>query len=95
MLITKKDTIEREKPSPFECGFDPIRSARVPFSVQFFLVAVIFLIFDVELTLILPAVSSLFTLNASIISSIIAFFLLVLLVGLYIEWNYKALDWYI
>jgi NADH-ubiquinone oxidoreductase chain 3 len=53
-LIAKKNYIEREKPSPFECGFDPKISSRIPFSLQFYLIAIIFLIFDVEITLIIP-----------------------------------------
>jgi len=52
LLITKKNY--KEKISTFECGFDPRREARLPFSIHFFLVALIFLIFDVEITIILP-----------------------------------------
>nr|APX39210.1 NADH dehydrogenase subunit 3 [Gonioctena olivacea] len=92
-LISKKTFMDREKSSPFECGFDPKSSARLPFSLQFFLVAVIFLIFDVEITLLLPMISTIMLNNMMNYTMIFNFFLLVLLIGLYHEWNQGALNW--
>nr|QIT06463.1 NADH dehydrogenase subunit 3 [Mesaphorura yosii] len=95
ILLAKKEFNEREKPSPFECGFDPISSARLPFSIQFFLIAIIFLIFDIELTLILPSITNLFSMNLMFTCSILTLFVMILLIGLYIEWKQGALEWYI
>nr|APX40830.1 NADH dehydrogenase subunit 3 [Phaedon tumidulus] len=92
-LISKKTFMDREKSSPFECGFDPKSSARLPFSLQFFLIAVIFLIFDVEITLLLPMILMFKLTNIFQYSLIFSFFLLILLIGLYHEWNQGALNW--
>nr|AZH80872.1 NADH dehydrogenase subunit 3 [Caridina wilkinsi]AZH80873.1 NADH dehydrogenase subunit 3 [Caridina wilkinsi] len=92
-ILAKKTILDREKSSPFECGFDPKSSARLPFSLRFFLIALIFLIFDVEITLILPLASIMnFTNTKSWIFTGI-FFLMILLLGLYHEWNQGALEW--
>nr|WDE20732.1 NADH dehydrogenase subunit 3 [Clerus sp.] len=92
-IITKKTFMDREKNSPFECGFDPKSYARMPFSLHFFLIAMIFLIFDVEITLIFPLIMILKITkitNYFIISFIL---IMILLLGLYHEWNQGALDW--
>nr|UUJ36881.1 NADH dehydrogenase subunit 3 [Epeorus herklotsi] len=92
-LLSKKSILDREKSSPFECGFDPKSSSRLPFSLRFFLIAVIFLIFDVEIVLLLPLIILLPFSNPQIWLSVGIFFLLILIVGLYHEWNQGALDW--
>nr|YP_009389827.1 NADH dehydrogenase subunit 3 [Pternoscirta caliginosa]ANJ44393.1 NADH dehydrogenase subunit 3 [Pternoscirta caliginosa] len=91
--LSKKSINDREKSSPFECGFDPKSSARMPFSIQFFLIAVIFLIFDVEIALILPIVIIMKTSNITMWMMSTMFFIMILLMGLYYEWNQGALKW--
>lgn len=90
-ILRKKSTENPEKATPFECGFDPYNSARIPFSLQFFILAVIFLVFDIEIALLMPVPSmiriSLETKATVIILSI------VLIIGLFHEWNEGSLEW--
>nr|UXW64270.1 NADH dehydrogenase subunit 3 [Abia sp.] len=92
-IISKKSINDREKMSPFECGFDPKNMTRMTFSIRFFLIAVIFLIFDVEIALMLPMILtfSISKLNLWMLTSI--YFMLILIIGTYYEWKFGALNW--
>nr|YP_011002221.1 NADH dehydrogenase subunit 3 [Picromerus viridipunctatus]WPO01482.1 NADH dehydrogenase subunit 3 [Picromerus viridipunctatus] len=92
-LISKTSSKDREKMSPFECGFDPKSSARSPFSIQFFLIAVLFLIFDIEIAIIIPVLITMkWSLTSTWIGTILMF-VIVLIMGLYHEWNNGVLEW--
>nr|UZA61306.1 NADH dehydrogenase subunit 3 [Rhynchothorax sp. JZ-2022] len=91
LFISKMSYKEMNKSSPIECGMDPMGSPRNPFSIQFFLIAILFMIFDVEIALILPLpLIKLINLTILFISSLL--FLLILLLGLLYEWYNGALE---
>lgn len=82
-----------EKSSPYECGFDPLGSARLPFSIKFFLVAITFLLFDLEIALLLPLPWAV-QLPSPFITLILSYCLIILLTaGLAYEWIQKGLEW--
>nr|BAJ24471.1 NADH dehydrogenase subunit 3 [Orestes mouhotii] len=93
MIMSKKTIMDREKMSPFECGFDPKSSARMPFSLKFFLIAVIFLIFDIEIALLLPILPTMLMSTMSYWMMTVIIFTMILIIGLYHEWNQGALNW--
>nr|YP_005255130.1 NADH dehydrogenase subunit 3 [Fergusonina taylori]ADY85997.1 NADH dehydrogenase subunit 3 [Fergusonina taylori] len=92
-LLSKKSFTDREKNSPFECGFDPMSSSRLPFSLHFFLISIIFLIFDVEIALILPMIMIINLSNVWVWTTTSIIFIIILLLGLYHEWNQGMLSW--
>nr|YP_010310380.1 NADH dehydrogenase subunit 3 [Camptopus lateralis]UMY75915.1 NADH dehydrogenase subunit 3 [Camptopus lateralis] len=92
-IISKTTILDREKMSPFECGFDPKSSARTPFSLQFFLIAILFLIFDIEIAIILPMIITLKTSNIMSWMLTMMIFIMILIIGLYYEWKNGMLDW--
>nr|YP_009175596.1 NADH dehydrogenase subunit 3 [Banjos banjos]ALH16584.1 NADH dehydrogenase subunit 3 [Banjos banjos] len=86
-------TPDHEKLSPYECGFDPLGSARLPFSLRFFLVAILFLLFDLEIALLLPL-----PWGDQLSSPLLTFFwastvLVLLTLGLIYEWTQGGLEW--
>ena len=87
-----KGTKSKAKLSPYECGFDPFEDARIPFDVRYYLVAILFIIFDLEIAFLFPWAVSL---NEIGIDGIIAMgiFLLVLVIGFIYEWKKGALEW--
>ena len=91
-FIGQRALLDREKRSPFECGFTPRQAARLPFSLRFFLIAIVFLIFDVELVLIFPIVISLRTSMGFISFNILIVFIMALIAGLYYELNQGRLS---
>lgn len=93
LLLSKKLSLNREKISPFECGFDTNSNNRLPFSLRFFLITIIFLIFDVEIVLLIPRIISFDSAFLWTWSLVYFFFILILLLGLFHEWNQGALNW--
>ena len=81
-----------QKNSPYECGFEAFEDARMKFDVRFYLVAILFIIFDLEIAFLFPwAVSFQYIGFFGFISMI--FFLFVLAVGFAYEWGKGALEW--
>nr|AEX65959.1 NADH dehydrogenase subunit 3 [Dryoscopus gambensis] len=82
-----------EKLSPYECGFDPLGSARLPFSIRFFLVAILFLLFDLEIALLLPLPWAIQLQNPTMTLTWASTLILLLTLGLIYEWLQGGLEW--
>jgi NADH-quinone oxidoreductase subunit A len=81
-----------EKLSAYECGFEPFSDSRMEFDVRFYLVAILFIIFDLEIAFLFPWAISLGQIGALGFWSMI-FFLFILTIGFIYEWKKGALDW--
>jgi NADH-quinone oxidoreductase subunit A len=82
----------RDKLTAYECGFHPFEDARKEFSVHFYLVALLFVAFDLEILILLPWVLNVPLLDAGVYWQVIVF-LLVVFGGFLYEWKSGALDW--
>ena len=90
-LVSQKAD-DREKLTAYECGFNPFEDSRNEFDVRFYLVAILFLIFDLEISFLFPFVVSFYNISCVGLYSMF-FFLFVLTVGFVYEWQKGALDW--
>ncbi|YP_009944890.1 NADH dehydrogenase subunit 3 (mitochondrion) [Chelonoidis abingdonii] len=84
---------DNEKLSPYECGFDPLESARLPFSIRFFLVAILFLLFDLEIALLLPLPWAMQLPHPTYSFTWALIILSLLTLGLVYEWIQGGLEW--
>jgi NADH-quinone oxidoreductase subunit A len=83
---------DSEKLSAYECGFDPFDDARNTFDVRFYLVAILFIIFDLEISFLFPWCISLGSLPLFAYWSMFLF-LFILTIGFVYEWKKGALEW--
>lgn len=80
------------KLSPYECGFDAIQDARIPFDVRFYLVAMLFIVFDLETAFLFPWAVALRHIGWVGFSAMMIF-LAILVIGFIYEWKRGALEW--
>jgi NADH-quinone oxidoreductase subunit A len=82
----------KAKLSAYECGFEAFEDARLPFDVRFYLVAILFIIFDLETAFLFPWAVALRQIGI-VGFAVMMFFLLLLVVGFIYEWKKGALEW--
>jgi len=90
-ILSDKD-LSFEKLSTYECGFEPFGDSRLIFNIQFFIVGILFMIFDLELIYLFPWILNLGNLNLFSFS-IMFLFLFILTIGFIYEWKKGALEW--
>ena len=91
-LLVGAQRPDPEKLSPYECGFEAFDDSRSRFDIRFYLVAILFIIFDLEVAFLFPWAVSLGTIGLFGFLSMVLF-LVVLTVGFIYEWKQGALEW--
>ena len=91
-FVAARQRPDSEKLSPYECGFDPFEDARVRFDVRYYLVAILFIIFDLEIAFLFPWAVSLSRIGVRGLAAM-GLFLFILLIGFAYEWKKGALEW--
>lgn len=82
----------QEKNSPYECGFEAFEDARMKFDVRYYLVAILFIIFDLEIAFLVPWSVVLADISGEAFAAM-ALFLFILVIGFIYEWKKGALEW--
>jgi NADH-quinone oxidoreductase subunit A len=91
-FVLARQRPDSEKLSPYECGFEPFEDARIRFDVRYYLVAILFIIFDLEVAFLFPWAVSLGDIGLFGFWAMIGF-LAVLTIGFVYEWKKGALEW--
>jgi NADH-quinone oxidoreductase subunit A len=91
-LILGRGRKDPQKLSAYECGFEAFEDTRMKFDVRYYLVAILFIVFDLEIAFLFPWAVSLEALGLSGLVSM-GIFLMVLVVGFIYEWKKGALEW--
>jgi NADH-quinone oxidoreductase subunit A len=91
-FVVARQRPDTEKLSPYECGFEPFEDTRGRFDVRFYLVAILFIIFDLEVAFLFPWAVSLGNIGMFGFWSMM-FFLAILTIGFIYEWKKGALEW--
>jgi NADH-quinone oxidoreductase subunit A len=91
-VVLGRQRPDKEKLSPYECGFDPFEDARIRFDVRYYLVAILFIIFDLEVAFLFPWAVALGDIGMFGFWSMVVF-LAVLTIGFIYEWQKGALEW--
>jgi NADH-quinone oxidoreductase subunit A len=91
-LVVARQRPDTAKLSAYECGFEPFEDARIRFDVRYYLVAILFIIFDLEVAFLFPWAVALADLGAFGFWSMVVF-LTVLTIGFVYEWRKGALEW--
>lgn len=82
----------KEKNSPYECGFEAFEDARMKFDVRYYLVAILFIIFDLEIAFLIPWAVTLDAISGTAFAAM-GIFLFILVIGFIYEWKKGALEW--
>ncbi|UCG73467.1 MAG: NADH-quinone oxidoreductase subunit A [Chromatiales bacterium] len=91
-LVFGRSGTDAEKLSPYECGFEPFEDSRMQFDVRYYLVAILFIIFDLEIAFLFPWAVALDSIGLAGLVAM-GIFLTVLVVGFIYEWKKGALEW--
>nr|QTT57971.1 NADH dehydrogenase subunit 3 [Plectrocnemia sp. 1 YW-2021a] len=92
-IISKNMKISFNKLSPFECGFNNFTKYQYPFSLNFYLMTILFLMFDIEITIILPFFILFKVSKMKMFLITFIFFMNLMTLSLFYEWNQNILNW--
>lgn len=93
LIIAESTLLNREESSPYECGFECSGLSRVPFSFRYFFLTLLFLLFDLEVVLLMFTPFSVLSLRFNVCALVRGLFLLFLLIRLFYEYTDGSLEW--